>query len=223
MARQSREKEDYGVYHIMQTGGDSRNLFTGNGDRDEFVRILKKARLKFGFKLYAYCVARENEYHLVVNTNASDISSIMRSINISYALYAKCGGKLFKDRYRSSLVENYAAMLGLVSSIFNESTGNAIWNEYCKYSGIEIDLDSSCESEAEKGVIIKTVPQAIQKVIDMANERNMTFADMVNDKRVRNETIFYMRHNSSLSMREIGEIMGGISESAVCKILGSCS
>src|SRR5690554_2532329 len=96
MARQARVKNIYGIYHIHQQASGSRPLFSNRIDREKWLQIVSKAREKYQFKLYAYCASAPNEYHLVLNLQGGDISKVMKSINIAYAMHAKCPERLYK-------------------------------------------------------------------------------------------------------------------------------
>ena len=50
-------------------------------------------------------------------------------------------------------------------------------------------------------------------------EKKMTFEELLKNRTQRNEIIRIMRRNSSLNLREIGELLGGISESQVGRIV----
>ncbi|TYQ14920.1 UNVERIFIED_CONTAM: REP element-mobilizing transposase RayT [Acetivibrio alkalicellulosi] len=59
-----------------------------------------------------------------------------------------------------------------------------------------------------------------QKIVHKELEiRGKTFEQMKKDKEFRLELIKKLRSNSNLSLKEIGQICGGISQSMVCKLL----
>jgi len=130
MARKAREKERFGTYYITQTSTPTKKLFENTKDKNKFLEIIAKAKKKFDFKLYAYCLNSNSEYKLIIYDNGNDISKIMRSINISYSMYAKCDGKLFKDRYKSILIKNYYELLEFTKEIH---CNYSKWNSYCEY------------------------------------------------------------------------------------------
>jgi REP element-mobilizing transposase RayT len=84
-------------------------LFKKSGDKDKYLSLIKKCQEKMGFKLYAYCLMN-NHAHLMIDVNGADISKIMHYINQCYAQYfnLKHGrlGHLFKDRFKSKIVDN---------------------------------------------------------------------------------------------------------------------
>ncbi len=74
MARKAREKNLFGTYLIKQYGGGCRQLFMDDTDREKFIKIVTKAKAKFNFRLYAYCLEDADSYELIIYDNGSDIS-----------------------------------------------------------------------------------------------------------------------------------------------------
>jgi hypothetical protein len=255
MARKAREKNVFGTYLIKQFGGTCRPLFQNDQDRQKFIEILKKAKAKFGFKLFAYCLNDPNGYELILFDNGSDISKIMKSINISYGMYAACEGKLFKDRYKSSLIENFPSLLKLTREV-NKEDKNSQWNSYCVYSDLSrdpfdlIDMDDLlhlvnkdinlaksslvdyldgdaeailCDSNktfcSDEQKCLTCKDDAQKKLEEVANAKGISVSELLKDKHLRNILIKQFRRESTLSLKALGVLFGGLSESTVCKIL----
>ena len=230
VARKARIKDDYGIFHIRQTGGEERNLFERDEDRLYFIDILKRTQSNFQFRLYAYCVLSPNEYQLVLDVNGSDLSKIMKSINISYAMYARCDGRLFKDRYKSQMLADRDEMMEKVREIHeNASTSShSEWNSFCLYdtaSPLRLDwvtkLDTG-EQPAEGYTCIdclRTLDEAKMRLDAICQKTQQVKSDLLKDKRFRNQLISDFRRQSTLSLKELGELFGGLSESTVSKIL----
>ena len=130
MVRKARDKNTFGTYYITQSGNESRNLFLDDNDKNKFLEILSKTKKKFDYKIYAYCISSDNFYKLIIYDNGSDISKIMKSINISYSMYVKCGKKLFNDRYKSFLIKDYHELINYTKKIHCYENK---WNSYCDY------------------------------------------------------------------------------------------
>ncbi|MEN1759550.1 hypothetical protein [Anoxynatronum sibiricum] len=239
MARQARSATTYGIYHIFQQGHESRPLFSNEEDRIIWLQMVARAREKFRFKLYAYCAADSQEYHLVLNLQGGDISKVMKSINIAYAMYAKCDGQLFKDRYKSTLVDSRNQLLDLMGQIHRRSrarkTTPDLFNSFCCYRGlvkdplVSLDLDdfsaleeivqSSKEDGKPCNRCIQTVSEAEAHLKTILSLNQVTAEEMYRDKTFRNQLILRFRQETTLSQKEIGQIFGGLSESAVSKII----
>ncbi|MDD7794575.1 transposase [Clostridium sp. 'White wine YQ'] len=118
MARTSRIKRKHGIYHIMVKSIPELKLYNDNEDKDKYLKIIKEKQVLFGFKIYAFCIM-SNHGHFIIDSNGSDISEIMQSINSKYAFYFnmkyKRNGHLFLDRFKSKLIKDdrYLYLLSL--------------------------------------------------------------------------------------------------------------
>jgi len=244
MARQARDKTTFGTYYIHQHSNATRHLFKDDKDREKFLSILEKTKSKFDFKLYAYCLKDSDAYHLILFDNGGDISKIMKSINISYAMYAKSDQPLFKDRYKSTRLNDLQAFTNTTQAL-KESSGSSPWNGYCLGSNNEITPHSLLDPMAFSNLVdglannkniealnpeemplcpdspncIECMDEAESKLEERCSQKGMSVAEMLNDKTVRNQLIRHIRQNSTLSLKNIGVLFGGLSESTICKIL----
>ena len=241
MARKAREKIPFGTYLVEQFCIDGKVLFESDTDRRIFLEICFEKKAQFHFKLYGYCLSDERSYRLVIYDNGSDISKIMKSINISYAYRVKERGKIFKDRYKSALLkspENLQSALYSISEdtpccdfktdlteklldreiYFTPEGGNrenlvtfdSRTNRPC------LDELPSCKNRED---CISSVKQGVMALERAAEARGLTVEKLLADKRLRNMELLKLRKTSALSLREIGEIFGGLGESSVCKII----
>lgn len=201
-----------------------------DGDRSYFLSLLQKAQRNFQCRIYAYCVLADNEYHLVLDVNGGDLSKIMKSINIRYAMHAKCDGHLFKDRYRSTLLSGPEELARTVKSVHAKASPAAegLWNSFCAYNldrPLELDwvsplsLEGEAVPEGHCPHCIQTLEEADGRLDQLSAELGMTREALVRDKEQRNLLIVEFRKNSTLSLKELGLLFGNLSESSVCKIL----
>lgn len=230
MARKARIKDPYGTFHITQSGGGQKLLFEKEEDRTQFLEILKKAQLQFQFKLYAYCLLSDNQYHLVMDLNGADMSKVMKSINIGYAMYKDQKEPLFKDRYKSELLKETEDAEDVVRSLHKNGVTGSLWNSYCTYdkeSPLKLDWISPIENSADKKDTspcrncMETLKEAEVKLKEFSLERGLPLEDLLKDKEIRNDLILKFRKNSTLSLKELGILFGGLSESSICKILST--
>jgi len=110
MARKLRKQIDApeAIYHIVCRGVNQRNIFRLSPDYRMFLKILKKAKEKYGFYLYSYSLL-PNHIHFQIKVNDVSVSKIMHYINTCYAVYFnqkyKRTGHLFQDRFYASLID----------------------------------------------------------------------------------------------------------------------
>lgn len=230
MARKARIKDPYGTFHITQSGGGQKLLFEKEEDRTEFLEILKKAQTQFQFKLYAYCLLSDNQYHLVMDLNGADMSKVMKSINIGYAMYKDQKEPLFKDRYKSELLKSTEDAADVVKRLHKNGITGSLWNSYCTYdkeAPLKLDWISSIEKRADQKEgtpcrnCMETLEEAEEKLKEVSLERGLSLEELLKEKEIRNDLILRFRKNSTLSLKELGTLFGGLSESSICKILST--
>lgn len=88
----------------------------------------------------------DNHVHLLNNDNGSDISKLMKSINVSYVAYFnrvhERSSHLFQDRFRSEIVKDDRYLLEVSRYIHNnpvkaklvKKPGDFKWSSYNIYS-----------------------------------------------------------------------------------------
>ncbi|MBU3092623.1 transposase [Clostridium sp. CM028] len=125
MPRKAREKTDDSIFHIMCKSISEINLFKDDEDKNKYLSLVKKYKYLYNFKIYGYCLM-DNHSHLMIDANGTDISKAMHGINFSYAMYFnkkyKREGHLFKDRFKSKIVNNERYLKTLSLYIHNNPT-----------------------------------------------------------------------------------------------------
>lgn len=221
MARQARDKNNFGTYHIIQKGGKTRKLFESDMDREKFVEIVQKAKTKNGFILHGFCLLDDNGYDLIIETLGTDISNIMKSINISYSIYAKCDGKLFSDRYKSYPLDGPVELYETKRLIRTQKENLNPSSCYNKCFEVIDTKEYTDEYFTDCDHCITCLDGAKEKLADIAQIKGLSLSEMIKDKDNRNELIKAFRKHSTLSMKNLGTLFGGISESSVSKIIKS--
>ena len=83
-------------------------IYKEDMDYEVFKVLLKKALLRYGGKLHAYCLMK-NHYHLLLETEHEEVWKIMKIISQQYAMYYNrknnYKGHLFENRYKSCMVD----------------------------------------------------------------------------------------------------------------------
>lgn len=223
MARKARQLEAFGVYVVHQTASDGRKLFENNRDRERFLLILKQTKLRYGYRLYGYCINELHAYDLLIDTNGNDLSKVMKSINIAYALYASTGGKLFRDRYKSEKLEGDEKIIEKVKH-FKDQQEKSLLNSRFKIFEEDINLldllmPSDLEEDKPCAACIVSLEEARGLLSRIAASEQQDISDLLRDKAKRDRLILKFRRDSTLSLRELGALFGGLSESTICKIL----
>jgi len=208
MAREAREKKLFSTYHIRQMC-PNRKIFSDKKNRLIFIETLEHVKDKYDFKLYGLAL-NENGYELIIYDNGSDISKIMKSINISFSMKFKCQNdncdQLFKERYKSEIID----------TCFIQTRINDL--PLCIYADKSLIDPFLTEFESSEECI-DCKERAKVKLEELITSKGYTFEEMLKDKKYRNELIKDFRKTSVLSLKELGVLFGGISESGISRIL----
>lgn len=219
MARKARGATLDGIYHIQQRSTSKKSLFETDSDRMKFLELLNITKRKYGIKLYAYCLEDPNAYHLIIFANGSDLSKLMKSLNIAYAMYVGFDGPLFKDRYKSTLISSACEFEAIKTEIMaSKMEVNAVASKAC-FNSDPMYCDDDNPFEATCPTCIKTSDEAYTKLQSLAERHGLEVEELIKIKEIRNDLIIEFRKSSLLSLREIGLLFGGLSESTVSKIL----
>ncbi|KJS19098.1 MAG: hypothetical protein VR72_20425 [Clostridiaceae bacterium BRH_c20a] len=116
MARRPRVEYPGALYHVICRGNNGEDILSQEKDKIEYIEILKKYKIRYGFNLYAYCIM-DNHVHLLVETGVIPLSKIMQGIQQSFTQrynkrYQRTG-HVFQQRYKAKLcdMENYLLQL----------------------------------------------------------------------------------------------------------------
>lgn len=120
MPRCARIKTNDSMFHVMTHSIPELLLFREDDDKKVFMALLKKAQVKFNFKIYAFCLM-DTHTHLIIDCFGADISKIMHYVNLCYCIYynAKYGrkGPLFQDRFKSRMITTHQYLVNLITYI----------------------------------------------------------------------------------------------------------
>jgi REP element-mobilizing transposase RayT len=241
MARKAREKVPFGTYLIEQSCIEDKSIFESDADRHKFLEVLLEKKSQFQFKIYGYCLADNQGYKLVLYDNGSDISKIMKSINISYAYRIRERGKVFSERYKSTLIKSPESLRDILDNIhvekpccdYKSELTVALLDADIYFTPAEskrerlltfdtktdepcLDVNPSCKHRDD---CICTLNKGAEFIEKAAQIHDQTVKQLLSDKPRRNIELLNLRKRSTLSLKQIGTLFGGLSESAVCKII----
>ena len=84
MARRPRIEIPGASYHVTARGNDRQRIYFGNWSGRLFVRELDRAALRYGWRVFAYCLMT-NHYHLVLQIDERGLSHGMCELNGRFA------------------------------------------------------------------------------------------------------------------------------------------
>jgi len=136
MARAKRRQSSLGIYHVMTRGNDKNEIFHNEKDYKVYLNILRYANKSYDNDVYAYCIM-PNHTHMIIKENEDSLSSIMRTINASYALYYNKEyqhvGHVFQDRFKSQPIEDERYLMSAVRYIHNNPLVAGMAGDRLKY------------------------------------------------------------------------------------------
>jgi REP element-mobilizing transposase RayT len=241
MARKAREKVPFGTYYITQSCSEHEQIFHDDRDRDTFLSIIEEKKQQFNFRIYGYCLADAMKYKLIIYDAGSDISKIMKSINISLAMKMDRQSKLFKDRFKSILLKDPNELTDIMASIhqhshcceYQQATHKGLIDHEVFFTSPDSTRESVMIRDSDSnefclrvnpdckktGQCIRTYSDGEKAIQMLAKSHDLTLMDFLENKKLRNKELLAFRTMTTLSLKEIGQLFGGLSESAVCKII----
>ena len=192
--RKARIKSEFGIYHVIQRGNEKKSIFRNNCDRYKYIEVLIKAKEKYNFLVHGYCLM-DNHIHILLDTNGNDMSKIMQSISVSYAIYFnktydRCG-HLFQDRFRSEQVLNDEYLLEVSRYIHNNlvkagivsNLTEYIWTSFGKYIGKITKCNEFVETKLVLGLFATSKSQAISDYTSfmLRDDGESKYIEMIND------------------------------------------
>ncbi|MBU1043184.1 MAG: transposase [Candidatus Omnitrophica bacterium] len=120
MARQARLDYPGCYHHVMGRGIDGLKIFYKETDKEDFLSRLKDIQKESSMKIHAWCIM-DNHFHLLYQTEQTNLAAFMRKILTGYAInYNKRNkrrGYLFQSRYKSIVIDADEYYLPLVRYI----------------------------------------------------------------------------------------------------------
>jgi putative transposase len=120
MPRRPRSEMEAGFYHVNARGNRRQPIYLAESDFEGFLACLERIVKRFKWACYAYCLL-PNHYHLLVETRAPNLGAGMHGVNGPYAQSFNrrygLGGRLFQDRFHSTVVETESHLVELTRYI----------------------------------------------------------------------------------------------------------
>ena len=209
MPRKPRVKTGEAIFHIMCKSISEVNLFKDAEDKNKYLFLVKKYKELYKFKLYGYCLM-DNHSHLVIDANGADISKVMHGINFSYAMYFnrkyKRDGHLFKDRFKSKIVNNERYLKTVSLYVHNNPTDVGSYkNSPEKYAFSSLGIFLGKKRDPFKLVDYGFVMSLFGNNLKSARNNYYNLIFRCNEEKLREEIEFEDEKTEYISEREILE------------------
>ena len=120
MPRQARIDASGAVHHVIVRGIDKQRIYRDPSDYDTFIERLSRLILETTTHCYAWALI-PNHFHLLLRTNETPLSTVMRRLLTGYAVgfnrKYKRHGHVFQNRYKSILCQEEPYLMELVRYI----------------------------------------------------------------------------------------------------------
>lgn len=191
------------IYHVLNRGNNRQVVFAEEKDYLHYLEILKKYKLKFNFKIFAYCLMA-NHIHLVIKTSKQGtISDIMKAVTIAHTRYYHhkyhASGHIWQGRFKSPIVSDDEYLLTLMRYIEQNPLRAGMVEQPDKYPF------SSCKANTK-----------IQKDSLVDKEDNPVYLSLGNtiEERTRQYMEFVLRPLEDKQLELIRKSLGGLSHFA---------
>lgn len=145
MARPLRIEFNGAYYHVLSRGNNRFDIFKSKDDYIDFLDLLGELSERFSVLIYAY-VLMGNHYHLLLQTQKSNLSRAMQWLGTAYTrrfnIRHSQTGHLFQGRFKSILVEDDSYFINLSCYIhcnplragMVKHLGDYRWSSYPHYA-----------------------------------------------------------------------------------------
>jgi putative transposase len=96
-------------HHITQRGNYQREIFANDRDRSRYLSWIKSYSIKFGVKIYAYCLMTNHVHFVAVPLNENSFAKTFNTAHMRYSQYfnrrIEANGHLFQGRFYSCVLD----------------------------------------------------------------------------------------------------------------------
>ena len=168
------------VYHVFNRGISKKTIIFSDYHKSLFIQLLDEISQKFNVLIHTYCLMN-NHYHLLIETPDANLDRAMHyfgrhlSKQINKSLNAD--GALFKDRYKSLLVDSDRYLLQVSRYIhLNPVEAGLVlrpedypWSSYPSYLG----LDSASFLHTKKILSYLKSPEDYQYFVNLGIDKEL--------------------------------------------------
>ncbi len=181
MPRMPRIHYEGALYHVICRGNNREFIFQDDRWKKEYIRIIKRYKERYKFKLYAY-VIMDNHVHMLIEVGKTPLSKIMQGIQQVFTQRFnqrnERNGHVFQQRYKAILCDKDEYLLTLIRyihqnplRIFDEKGLKYSFSSYLEYvnkgydlidknfplSLFENDINRFVEFMGEEDSVVKTL------------------------------------------------------------------
>ena len=199
MPRKSRQSLQSNL--VLVTQRSNLHLYRDDHDRDVFLDLLKKVQSNFNCVVLAFCCFDEDAFQIIIDTNGANISKIIQSLTISYALHRRSETKLFTQRFKTKALMDESDVRGAIEHLRygkNDYVGCCMFSDTLqKYDWIKPYANDQFLN-LNKNYEIKTDADFKAKLDAYLSEHTISFEEITKKKAMRNACIKYFRQEMEI-------------------------
>lgn len=113
--RRARKKKPGASYHIFSRAVRGEKIFDLPGARKMFMKVIRRAKKKFKFEMYNFCIMGSHYHFIMKPLGDEDISKIMQWIKSVFARKFNKAfgyfGHVFAERFKSVIIHSFKQYL----------------------------------------------------------------------------------------------------------------
>lgn len=181
MGRKARIEYYGAIYYIIQRGNNGESIFKSEKEKIYLLELVSEAKEIFDFKIFSY-VIMDNEYEFLIRTLNIPISKIIHRINTKYAMFynnnRKRTGSVFKNRYKTILVQDETYLLTLIKNMHNNPVDTKLCNRMDEYKWssdmfYRVNMENMVDIDELLDMISLNRIEAIKAYIDLMEKETI--------------------------------------------------
>jgi len=182
MALQKRIEYPGALYHVMTHGNGFQWIYKTEQNLIDFTSVLKDVIEKYHFLIHCFVIMK-NHYHIMIETPEANLSEGMKKLNRDFARISNWElgrkGSLFKQRYKSILIEKENYYLNVLRCIYQNPTRLGINQRAEEYPGSSLYY----LAQQDKSEIVKILHLDLQKELIGSNNFTSKMIKFVNGEK----------------------------------------
>ena len=208
---------------ILVTQKSNIHMYRDDHDRDVFLDLLKKVQSNFNCVVMAFCCFDEDAFQIVMDTNGANISKIIQSLTIRYALHRRSEEKLFIQRFKTKALMDESEVRNAIVNLlegkedyvgccmFSDKLQKYDWiKPYSNIQFLNLKKDDAVQPDSDFQ----------DKLDDYLRNHQISLDEIIKNKEKRNMCIKHFRREMDCSLAKLGKVFK-LSESSVSKIINN--
>lgn len=137
-----KELPPHSCIQLTFKGFSEQSIFRFPLDYECYFRLLGKYKLRFGIKIYGFCLMPDYVHLILQSNDSADLITFLEEVNRHYVLYFKCmhqsKGRFWHTSLRSYVIQSYTELVNCLNDIelepvraqISKSPFEYLWSSY---------------------------------------------------------------------------------------------